>query len=168
MADEFSQSRIEQFSDYWWKNDIFSEKRPLISAGIDAYLSGDEPGAINCISTLVPQIEGIIRLYHKEDVGGSPSKRQLMDYLRACANEGCPTAGNLVFPLPLVKYIDRVFFKPFDVERNDTELSRHSVAHGVADHSKFTRIRALQLILLLDQIYFYFQHRPRLETEAKE
>jgi len=168
LADEFNDARIKQFSDYWWKNDIFLQKRPLISAGIAAYVSGGDTGAINCINTLVPQIEGIIRLYHKKDVGGSPSTRQLMDYLRSGAGEGSPTAGNLVFPLPLVKYIGRVFFRSFDTNGNDTELSRHSVAHGAADHSKFTRIRALQLILLLDQIYFYFQNRPRLATVAKE
>lgn len=168
LADEFDDARIERFSDYWWKNDIFLKRRPLISAGIAAYISGNETGAIYCINTLVPQIEGIIRLYHKEDVGGNPSTRELMDYLRAGAGEGGPTAGNLVFPLPLVKYIGRVFFRSFDLDRNDAEVSRHSVAHGAADHSKFTRIRALQLILLLDQIYFYFQHRPKLETAAKE
>lgn len=168
LVDEFNDARIEQFSDYWWKNDIFLQKKPLIAAGIAAYVSGDETGAIHCINTLVPQIDGIIRLYYEEDVGGKPSTRELMDYLRAGAAERSPTAGNLVFPLPLVDYIDRVFFRPFDISRDDTELSRHSVAHGAADHSKFTRVRALQLILLLDQIYFYFQNRPRLETVVKQ
>ena len=136
MADEFDEARIGQFADYWWKNDIFLQKRELISAGISAYLSGDGSGAINCINTLVPQIEGIIRLYHAEDVGGSPSTQQLMDYLRRRAGEECSSAGSLVFPRPLVEYLDRVFFRPFDVGRNDAELSRHSVAHGVADQSK--------------------------------
>jgi hypothetical protein len=48
-----------------------------------------------------------------------------------------------------------VLFRHFDLEAGDVALSRHSSAHGVADAGKYTRDRALQAILTLDQMAYY-------------
>ena len=53
------------------------------------------------------------------------------------------------------KYLESVVFRGFDVDKDDVELSRHSVGHGVAAQEKYTKVRASQLILVLDQIHFY-------------
>lgn len=48
-----------------------------------------------------------------------------------------------------------VIFKNFDLVKGEVDFSRNSVGHGVAEEEHFTRARALQCILTLDQIYFY-------------
>ena len=62
----FTRERIDKFTGYWWRNEIFRKKRELLTAGINAYLRADADGIINCIKTLTSEIEGIIRLdYHR-------------------------------------------------------------------------------------------------------
>ena len=72
---------------------------------------------------------------------------------RAKLNFSSPQS--LGFPDHFFNYFDKVFFRQFDIEKGDVKLSRHTAAHGVADKEEYTKTRALQLILTLDQIYFY-------------
>ena len=157
IVDSFTAERIRSFTKYWWENEIFERKKGLISAGLNAYESGGSDGIVNCITTLTGQIEGIVRLDYHRTKGRSPDAKELMKYLKNRANENFPDHGSLGFPGRFLGYIENVFFRPFDIEKDDVELSRHSVAHGVANQERFTKIRALQLILVLDQIHFYLQ-----------
>lgn len=153
----FSQERIDQFVQYWWNNEILAEKKDIITAALSAYNARSKEGIINCINTLVGQIEGIVRLDYHKAMGRRPSTKELIEYLRIRANGSFSDPGSLGFPGPFLGYIEKVFFRSFDMERQDIELSRHSVQHGVARQEDYTRVRALQLILVLDQIYFYLQ-----------
>ena len=164
IANSFTRERIHRFTQYWWKNEIFRDKQALLEAGIHAYLSGDDQGTINCISNLTPQIEGIIYLDYHRKMGNAPTTAQWRKYLEQRANESFPDPWSLGFPGRFLEYVKNVFLRSFDIESGDVELSRHSVAHGVACRESFTRIRALQLILTLDQIRYCLQ-RPKLPDE---
>ena len=52
-------------------------------------------------------------------------------------------------------YLWEFYFSSFELERGDINLSRHSLAHGVAKESEFNKIKAFQAILIMDQISFY-------------
>jgi hypothetical protein len=54
-----------------------------------------------------------------------------------------------------LRYLDEIFFADFDLSDNKVTLSRHSSSHGVAKEDDFHKIKALQTILTLDQVYFY-------------
>ena len=54
-----------------------------------------------------------------------------------------------------LQYLKEVVFANFDVNQGKVDLSRHSSSHGVAEVEKYTKERALQMILILDQIFFY-------------
>lgn len=159
----FTDERIENFTKYWWQSEIFEGKKELITAALNAYKRGDSEGVISCIKTLTSEIEGIIRLdYHRSmgsDAKRHPKTRDLEQYMLDRGKENFSDTGSLGFPGLFVKYIGDVFFKGFDIAENDVDLSRHSVGHGVVSQEKYTRVRALQLILILDQIYFFLQHR---------
>jgi hypothetical protein len=43
------------------------------------------------------------------------------------------------------------------MEKGDIDLSRNSNAHGVASSEQYTRQKALQAILLLDQMSYFLQ-----------
>jgi hypothetical protein len=54
-----------------------------------------------------------------------------------------------------LRYLKEVVFVRFDDNNSSPEVSRNSSSHGVVRPEKYTKARALQLILALDQIYFY-------------
>ena len=82
-----------------------------------------------------------------------------MEYVSDRGKEAFPTSGSLAFPELFHDYLDTFLFRGFDLADNTVELSRHSVAHGVVAAEQYTRTRALQVILSLDQIHHYIMNR---------
>lgn len=155
VIESFTQERIDNFTTYWWRNEIFQKKRELLAAGLTAYLRTDTDGIIYCIKTLIGEIEGIIRLDYHRVKGRKPNTKELKDYLVNQGQSRFSAPDSRGFPGLFSKYLEKVVFRGFNVAKDDVELSRHSVGHGVAAPEQYTKIRALQLILVLDQIYFY-------------
>ena len=157
VIEGFSDERIKRISDKWWKNRIFADKRMLIEAGINAYLQNTQYGFINCIKNLLTEIEGILRkLYHVE-TGRSDGirSRDFTQHIVEKARRESGSDDSLLFPLPFLQYLEDVVFAHFNVETGKADMSRHTSSHGIADAVQYTKARALQLILILDQIYFY-------------
>jgi len=156
LIDSFDQNKIEKITSKWWNNTIFKDKQPLIEAGIKAYLQDDESGFINCIKNLSSEIEGIIRLHYLDETGkGRVNFLNLMNHL---INKGKAKSGSdysLFLPIPFLKYLKDVFFVDFDLVKGNVKLSRHSSSHGVAKQEDYKKLKALQIIFTLDQVYFY-------------
>ncbi|MBI4287801.1 MAG: hypothetical protein HY671_05165 [Chloroflexi bacterium] len=157
VIDRFDKARVESMTARWWRKDIFNEKRPLIEAGVNAYLDGGSGGCINCIKNLLTEVEGILRnVYLKDTAKGSKVKtRDLLQHLTEKGAQKAKSDDSLLLPTPFLKYLTEVMFRDFDVEAGKLDLSRHSASHGVARPEDYTRARALQVILVLDQISFY-------------
>lgn len=156
LLNSFTKERVDNFTRYWWQNEIFEQKRELLSAGINAYFKGDADSIINSIKTLTSEIEGVIRLdYHRVN-GKKPNTKELKDYVLSQGRSKFSAPDSRGFPGLFFNYLENVFFRDFDIDKDDVQLSRHSVSHGVVTREKYTKARALQLILTLDQIYFYF------------
>ena len=152
---QFDKNRIDSFTQYWWDKAILNEKRTLIEAGINAYLLGTEAGFINCIKNLFTEIEGIFRLTYFREKGTDPNFSQLKTFIKEKASNSFNVENSLGFPDIFFNYADLFLFKNFSISECNVELSRHSVSHGVASSTKYTQTSALQLILTLDQIYFF-------------
>lgn len=156
IVGSFNKARIEKITNKWWKNQVFIDKKNILQAGINAFLRGDNDGYINCINTLLPQVEGIIRLQYFADTGkGRVKGKKLLSYLIEKGKEKSGSSESLFLPLHFFKYLNEVVFSDFDLETGKVDLSRHSLSHGVAQAEAYTKTRALQAILVLDQIYFY-------------
>lgn len=157
FLEKFNNQRINQMTDRWWQNDVFNEKKDLLNAGVKAYLMDNKDGYINCINTLIPQIEGIIRYqYFKEKKKGVHVKENiLVDFLIEKGKEKSGDNYSLFMPLQFKNYLVQVFFANFNLEKGQITLSRHSSSHGVATVIDYDKIKALQMILILDQISFY-------------
>ena len=155
IVGSFTPERIDQFTEYWWRNEIFRNHRTIITAGVDAYKKGGPDDIINCIKNLATEIEGVIRLDYHRAREKKPSTCELKNYVLSQGKSKFSSPESLGFPGLFFNYLDKVFFRQFDIESGDVRLARPSVAHGVADGGEYTKMRALQLILTLDQIYFY-------------
>ena len=156
FAAKFDKQRISSFTERWWNNTLFQEKKSILNAGIEAYLSATETGYINCVKTLYSEIEGIVRIRYVQDRGANPNFAQLVEYVKDKAQGKFGPRGTLGFPEEFYQYLKELVFKNFDLQTTgQVVLSRHSVSHGVADQKQYTRTKALQAILILDQMYFY-------------
>jgi len=155
FLNRFDKERIKTFVNRWWKNEVFKCKRQILEAGIDAYLSETPAGYINCVKTLYSEIDGIVRMRYFDEKKKKPSFLELVDYVKQKAEGKFGPRGSLGFSDVFYRYLNEVVFSDFDLTTGQVDLSRHSALHGVADQTKYTRNRAMQAILILDQMYFY-------------
>jgi hypothetical protein len=151
----FDKDRVRTFVDRWWRNQLFEHKRGILEAGIDAYLSGTQAGYINCVKTLYSEIEGIIRMRYVAEKGEDPNFAQLMEYVKEKAQGKFGLRKSLGFSEEFYRYLKEIVFRDFDLTTGQVDLSRHSVSHGVAEQIKYTRTKAIQAVLTIDQMYFY-------------
>lgn len=157
IVNSFTAKRIKTLTDKWWNNQTFAEKKRLIEPGINAFLQDNEEGYVNCIKTLSSEIEGVMRsLYYLETGKGDFVKSpDLISHIINKAKNKTGSKNSLFLPEPFLKYLEDVVFSEFSIEKKEVPLSRHSSGHGVANPEQYTKERALQFILVLDQIFFY-------------
>ena len=151
----FDKSRIDNMTKFWWSKKSFQDKQDIVNAGISAYLQGNNSGYINCINTIYPQIEGIMGYEFFNEYGKKPSFRELKKYIRNKARKRFSSIYSLGFPEYFYKYLDKYVFQEFDLATGKIDLARHSIAHGYAKQQDFTNAKALQALLILNQICFY-------------
>jgi hypothetical protein len=149
IMDSFDKDAIQTMFGFWVTKEPFHSRQVLIGKGIEEYLQGDY---ISAIHILYPQIEGLLQhlTFKGQQVG---STQQLREALTSTAKEKC-TEASLYLPDEFNDYLKAVFFPKIDLAGN-VKLTRHTLAHGVADENGFKRARAFQAILILDQIYYY-------------
>jgi hypothetical protein len=155
FIDRFHEARTKMISQKWWSHPLFADKRVLIEAGLDAYYRNDKKGFISCIKNLTPEIEGIIRLHYFGKTGkGKPKYSDLIEHVIELARAKSPSATSLFLSKQFLEYLKKIFFADFDLATGKLTLSRHSAGHGVAQEQDYEKIKALQTILVLDQLYF--------------
>jgi len=152
----YSRQRIQRITSRWWGNAAFAEHRQIIEAGTDAYLQGTEAGFINCIKTLTSETEGVLRAIVRTDTGtGQTVVAKFLEHITGKARREAGEGYSLLFVQPFLDYLKQQVFQNFDVDSGQVGMSRNTSGHGVASASAYTKARALQYILILDQIYFY-------------
>jgi hypothetical protein len=157
IVDKFGEERIISIIEKWWQNSIFLDKKQILMAGINSYLDDNEEGFITCIKTLLPEIEGIIRLQYFSETGKGKDVC-VPDLISHIIKKGSAKTGSelsLFLPRAFFEYLKDCVFAKFDLEAGKVSLSRHTSSHGVARTEDYSKIRALQMILILDQVYFY-------------
>lgn len=129
------------------KKDFLSASIFFIKSAADHYEKEEWPAAI---SILYPRIEGIMRHVLKNE--------------KVAARKLYPNIENLIgkrevhsslFPIQFEKFLKTVVYKDFDLTTGNTDLGRHSYAHGAARFDDFNFINSTLLFLILDQMYFY-------------
>jgi hypothetical protein len=153
----FTPERLNGIVARWWTKPAFKAKQDLLEAGIQAFNAGTRQGDIQCVKTLYSEIEGLIRAVYLEDTGKGSSVR-VADLLRHIVARGRAKSGSgqsLLLPTEFLTYLEEVLFAHFNVDRGDIDLSRNSSSHGVARSTDYTRARALQGILAVDQLCLY-------------
>lgn len=150
VVDSFDEKSIRGMKDAWMTKEVFKKHKTFIETAIDKFIEKDY---ISAIHILYPRIEGLMRYIYIGE-SGKPTSKKLVDKLTA------PVAKksidlSLFVPEDFNEYLKQFYFSSFDLGKSKINLSRHSLAHGVAKEEDFSKIRAFQAILVLDQIFHY-------------
>ena len=105
--------------------------------------------------TLYPQIEGIMGFDYFKIYGKKPSHKKLVEHIKQKAESKFNTVSSTGFTSEFYTYLNKTVFENFDLASGKIDLSRHTTSHGYANANDFNKAKALQAILILDQIYFY-------------
>lgn len=145
----FDADRVKHLTEKWWRHPSFASRKSLLSEGVTLFTEGRHAPSIK---TLISEIEGILRENHIPRAEG----RQGMEKVLAVAFETVLQAAGedtMYFPIQFVTYLRSSIFAPFDPDLPADEATRNTVGHGRASVEAYTPVRALQTILVLDQIY---------------
>jgi hypothetical protein len=154
---KFTKERLDEFVELWWSDATFKSKEDIIKAGIEGFLADTQSGAITALKTLYSEIEGIVRIkYCTEKQTSHASFNDLVKYIEA-KGDAAFDPSSLAFPTAFYEYLRKQVFANFDVQAGNVPMSRHSSSHGVAGARDYTRARALQAILTLDQLRHYLR-----------
>jgi hypothetical protein len=155
LVNSFTEDKIQSFTQYWWGKQLFKDKKDILETGINSFLQNNKNGFIACVHTLYPQIEGIMGLDYFSLHNKKPSYNELKEHIKKKGETKFDTVSSTWFPSEFYRYLNQKIFKNFDISTGDLELSRHTTSHGYANSDDFNKAKALQAILILDQIYFY-------------
>jgi hypothetical protein len=152
----FDKTRIDRMTAKWWRKPVFKDKQSILQAGLNAFLEDTDEGNINCTKTLLTEIDGILRMQHLIDTNaGHQSSLSPREHMVEKARGRVVSPDSLLFPDLFLDYLKDVIFRDFDLRGGDLALSRHTAGHWVAPPEEYTRVRALQSILVLDQMSYY-------------
>lgn len=148
LVGKFTPERLNLLLERWWRNPQYEARRALLSEGVTLFSEGRH---ISSIKTLLTEVEGILRERH---VPRTPGRQGMEKVLAVAFEDLLKFAGpdSIYFPQQFVSYLSSSVFAHFDPEQPAREATRNTVGHGRAPGEAYTAVRALQTILVLDQI----------------
>jgi hypothetical protein len=153
LMQNFDDARLDRIFERWIAKPSFKTKETILRSSINAQKSNDPVAVLKIVLT---EIEGILSDAHFVKNGTRPKISQLLEFARTSAEQKSGAPDTLLFPTAFAKYLERYTFANFDpTAGTGVAGSRHAVGHGAAVAESYTKVRALQAILTLDQFAFY-------------
>ena len=148
-------AKLPLMLDVWSKHPSFATHIEILSRAIERFQNEDY---VSCTSLIYPRIEGILRTHHVSlGVTERPSPKNLTN---TAVTSKLGNQKSLLLPHKFGEYLRHVYFADFDQNASLIDVSRHSVAHGVAHSAEFNSKSALLGLLVLHQL-FYFLEQPQ-------
>lgn len=146
-------SRATEMMENWRNHSSFSPHLEIVQRAVERFLDGDY---ISCTATLFPRIEGILRTHHTSiDSNRRATPNNLI--ASAVANK-IANDQSLFLPRRFAGYLHEVYFANFDPRKVNNDVSRHTIAHGVAHVSELNQKSATISILIIHQLFFSFKN----------
>jgi hypothetical protein len=140
-----------QMLDTWKQHAAFAPHLSILERAVERFLSDD---FMSCTGLLFPRIEGIMRTYQSSlGIVKSASAKNLA---RAAVSKKLPKEKCLLLPHKFENYLQEVFFASFNPRDSGIDVSRHSVAHGIASTNEFNQKSAAIGLLVTHQLAFCF------------
>jgi hypothetical protein len=146
--------RLPQTLESWRALSVFGDHVPILERAVERFQQHDYA---SCTALLFPRIEGILRTNHARIA--APSKPTPENLIRSAVATKIEREKSLLHARRFAQYLTEVFFANFNPEEREIALSRHSVAHGVADAAAFNQESALLAILVVNQLFYMLDDR---------
>ena len=144
---------VQKMLDSWRTHSSLAQHLPILECAIDRFQNDDH---VSCTSLLFPRIEGILRTHHGNS--GSEDRPSSSNLSKSAVAAKIQNEESLLLPHRFREYLDNVYFKHFDPDAPDIDVSRHSIAHGVASASNFNSKSAAISILIIHQLFYFLQN----------
>lgn len=153
FADQFGPERIDRIRERWLAHPILGDRRLVLGAALDAFNRGDH---VSAVKTALTEIEGILNDAHRRALGRGAKLGKLLEFVANAGVTRARSPDTLLFPQPFRDFLTKHTFAQSDARQpRGVAGSRHSVGHGSAGDEAYTRIKALQAILTVDQLVFF-------------
>lgn len=147
--------RIPQMLDSWCTHPSFAEHLKILEHAAERF-QNDDP--VSCTALMFPRIEGILRTHHTSlGIAEQPSSDSLAHLAVAAKIE---KGKCLLLPHRFNTYLRDVYFADFNPDTSEIDISRHSIAHGVASGSLFNQKSAIISILIVHQLFYFLEKPP--------
>ena len=135
----------------WREHSVLVPHIDILERAVERFKNNDY---ISCSGLLFSRIEGILRTHHTSlGTQSYPSPKNLAESAVVSKIEN---KRSLLLPQRFSNYLQNVYFADFDLRTPDINVSRHSVAHGVAATEKFDQKAAVIGILTVHQLSYFF------------
>lgn len=151
---DFDASRLQFLRERWVAKAHFAARISLLDEAICAFLAR-RPVAV--IKILLTEIEGILNdAYRAMHEGRGAPIKELLTFAEASGEQNAGAPDTLLFTRAFGRYLRQHTFESFDpTGKRGRASSRHAVGHGAASAESYTMVRALQAILVVDQLAFF-------------
>lgn len=147
---KFDRQRLDHMLSRWLAKPHFAAKEMLLRDGLEAFELGKP---IAAIKILVTEIEGILNGAYRAQTGKAGKTKALLAFAIENAEGRTGGPGTLFLTAEFNSYLLNYTFANFDPDtQNGDAGSRHAVGHGAAGSESYTMVKALQVILTLDQL----------------
>ena len=155
--------RLDGFIEVWQKYETFQSHIEILTHAADRFRAKDY---ISCAGLLYPRIEGVLRshlLAQQSSTRATQNAIAETAVVRKVQNQ-----HSLLLPQRFQQYLQKVYFANFNPVAQQIDVSRNSVAHGVADQSSFSKKSAVIALLVIHQLFYSFGAAPVAVEMASE
>lgn len=149
----YNAERVDHILARWLSHPVFLKKELVLTSAINAFKNEDY---VSAVTVLLTQIEGILNAAHWEVRGSGANMPNLLKFARSTAENKVGNNNTILLTKSFEKYLnDSTFGQSDGRDRFGKSGSRHSVSHGNASDDAYSRVRAIQAILTMDQLAFF-------------
>jgi hypothetical protein len=145
----------------WRGHTSFAPHIHILERAIERFLHSD---FVSCTALLFPRIEGILRTHHTSL--GVTNRPRPDNLTRTAVLSKLSNAACLLMPRRFEAFLREVYFANFDPSSQDIDVSRHSVAHGVASATQFNQKSAMLGLLVVHQLFYFLENKGDWEVTA--
>ena len=145
-----TKGHVRHMLDIWRSKISFRPHIRILERAVERFQCDDH---ISCTGLLIPRIEGILRTHHTSL--GTQAPPSTSNLTRSAVASKSQRDRSLLLPFRFARYLQDVYFADFKPSVKDINVSRHSVAHGVADAGKFDQKSAVISILTVHQLSYF-------------
>lgn len=149
----YDDARIDRLRDRWLAHPVLGARPRVLGSALEAFRRGDDVSTVKIVLT---EIEGVLNDAHRRTHGGGAKLPKLLRFAAAAGERKAGGPDTLLFPQPFRDFLLGSTFAQSDARSSGGRAgSRHAVGHGAAGEDAYTRARALQAILTMDQLVFF-------------